>query len=316
MHGFIDGYLRDAAPQRRSLDAVNVYVGYQDFRNGVPHDHVAISRNNASPVNITQDQPAGTGTLSCGVINGGLRLAADRNNTSGFPEFSAHLARSTDHGATFADTVLQSYTTKVGTAGNPNERLFGDYQQLKAVGNTFYGAFIGNLNGLTQTTAQPTDTIFFSVPQVTRSTLTFSASTIGTTTTVSGSTGCVVVGDPADDGRTGNQLNGYLLLNDNHSGLEAIANHVTGSVQVQGTTGAGPFPEDTRAEIEGNTIGGTLSCSGNTPPPTNDGHPNTVTARVWDSAQRCSHTLRREGARPGGPRRGLLVEVIRCLTPW
>lgn len=298
----------------------NVYVGYQDFRNSVPHDRVNVSLNNASPVNMARDNAAGTGTLSGGVINGGLRLAADpRNgtmyalfqqggggtqpenvtlmlnrstdagqnwtlggssngiavttdntrqgnsgykfggvnslqggidhaavdptngdvyvaygadvsgnnqirirrltdnglgsmnvgaavnvsastnaalpsvavlgdgtvgvlyltndgtNASGFPEFSAHLARSSDHGATFTDTVLQSYTTKVGTAGNPNERLFGDYEQLKAVGNTFYGAFVGNLSGLDKTTAQPTDTIFFAVPQTTKSTLASSA---------------------------------------------------------------------------------------------------------------------------------------------
>ncbi|MFE0463671.1 Ig-like domain repeat protein [Kitasatospora sp. NPDC058965] len=651
----------------------DVYVGYQDFRGGVPHDHVAVSPNSASPVNITRDNAAGTGALSGGVINGGLRVAADpRNgtmyalyqqggggtqpenvtlmlnrstdagatwtlggstdgiavstdntrqgnsgykfggvnslqggidhaavdptngdvyvaygadvsgnnqirirrltdngaggmtvgaavnvststdaalpsvavlgdgtigvlyltndgtNASGFPEFSAHLARSTDHGATFGDTVLQSFTTAVGNSGQPTQRLFGDYEQLKAVGTTFYGAFIGNLSGLNRTTAQPTDTVFFAVPQVTRSTLASSANpsvfgqsvdftatvvpapdggtvtfkvdgtqlgtpvavdtTTGTatsagiatltpgphtvdavysgdpnyvgdtamslvqnvgkapvattltsapdpslfgqpvtvtdtvcatgastnptapptgtvtvrdgatllgtgtlapgggtncaraqvgfanllpgthtltaqyggdgnylagglestshtvacartitgttgelftsgpstcllgatvngtvhdtgdgalfisnstvhgavlvtgatlfamcgstttgTTSVSGASGFVVVGDPGDDGCTGNHVGGSLLLTSNHSGLEVIANHVGGSVQVQGTTGTGPFPEDTRAEIEGNTIGGSLSCAANTPPPTNDGHPNTVT---------------------------------------
>ncbi|GAA1261321.1 hypothetical protein GCM10009665_58850 [Kitasatospora nipponensis] len=651
----------------------NVYVGYQDFRNSVPHDHVAVSLHNASPVDITRDNAAGTGALSGGVINGGLRLAADpRNgsmyalyqqgggttqpqnvtlmlnrstdagahwtlggstdgiavstdntrqgnsgykfggvnslqggvdhvavdptngdvytaygadvsgnnqirirrltdngtggmnvgaavnvssstnaalpsvavlgdgtigvlyltddgtNTSGFPEFSAHLARSTDHGATFTDTVLQSYTTAVGDPSQPTQRLFGDYEQLKAVGNTFYGAFIGNLGGLNQTTAQPTDTIFFAVPQVTRSTLTSSVNpsvfgqpvhftatvlpapdggtvtfkvdgtqlgspvavdpttgtatstgiatltpgphtvdatysgdpnyggdsamslvqnvgrapvtttltsapnpsvfgqpvsvtdtvcaagastnppapptgtvtvrdgstllgtgvlspgggtncaqaqvgfanllpgthtvsaqysgdgdylagglesitqtvtctrtvtgttgglstsgestcivgatvngpvrdagdgalfisnstihgavlsanatlfgmcgtTVTDTTSVSGASGFVVVGDPGDDGCAGNHVNGSLLLTGNHGGLEAIANQVLGSVQVQGTTGTGPFPEDTGAEIEGNTIGGSLTCAANTPPPTNDGHPNTVT---------------------------------------
>ncbi|MER7757761.1 Ig-like domain repeat protein [Kitasatospora sp. NPDC097643] len=653
----------------------NVYVGYQDFRNSVPHDRVAVSLNNASPVNITRDNAAGTGTLSGGVINGGLRLAADHrngtmyalyqqgggttqpqnvtlrlnrstdagqtwnlggtsntngiavttdntrqgnsgykfggvnslqggidhlavdptngdvyvaygadvsgnnqirirrltdngsggmnvggavnvststnaalpsvavlndgtigvlyltndgNNASGFPEFTAHLARSTDHGATFSDTALQSYTTAVGDSTQPTQRLFGDYQQLKAVGNTFYGAFIGNLNGLSQTTAQPTDTIFFAVPQTTKSTLSSPANpslygqpvhftatvvpppdggtvtfkvdgtqlgspvavdtTTGTatsddissltvgphnvdatysgdpnyvgdtamtlvqtvekapvnttlassanpspfgqpttftdtvcaafpsthptlppsgtvtfrdgstllgtgtlapgggtncaqtqvsfgnllpgthtitaqysgdgnyltgnletltqavactrtitgtvgelftsgqstciinatvngtvhdasdgalfisnstvkgavlfsrgtlfgmcgttvtgTTSIQGASGFVLVGDPGDDGCTGNRINGSLLLSNNHGGLEVIANQVGGSVQVQGTTGTGPFPEDSRAEIEGNTIGGSLSCSGNTPPPTNDGHPNTVT---------------------------------------
>ncbi|MFB7445937.1 Ig-like domain repeat protein [Streptomyces mirabilis] len=465
--------------------------------------------------------------LSDGTI-GVLYLSSDGTNTSGFPQLSAHLARSTDHAATFTDTVLQSYTTQVGTAGNPKERLFGDYQQLKAVGTTFYGAFIGNLNGVNQTTAQPTDTIFFSVPQYTKSTLSASAnpsvygqpvsftatvvpppdggtvtfkvdgtqlgspvtvdtttgtatsdsiatlspgthdvdamysgdpnyqgdkamtlkqtvntaavattltssgspslfghsvtytdtvcaappstnptappsgtvtvkdgstllgtgtlspgggancsqaqvsfsslmpgthtinaqysgdgnylagsvesitqtvsctnnitgspgavftsgestcivnatiggtvhgaadgalfisnstirgsvlsfngmllsvcrSTVTGTVNVTGASGFVMVGDPGDDGCTGNKIAGSVLLGNNRSGLEVVANQVGGSVQVAGTTGTGPFPEDTRAEIEGNTIGGSLSCTGNTPAPTNDGNPNTVT---------------------------------------
>ncbi len=67
-----------------------------------------------------------------------------------------------------------------------------------------------------------------------------------------------------------------MTLSDNHSGAEVMDNHVGGTVQVQGTTGTGPFPEDTRAEIEGNTIGRSLICSGNVPAPTNDGNPNSV----------------------------------------
>jgi hypothetical protein len=47
---------------------------------------------------------------------------------------------------------------------------------------------------------------------------------------------------------------------------------------VSGTTGTGPFlPDDSRTEIEANTIGGSLSCSGDTPSATDDGHANTVT---------------------------------------
>ncbi len=492
--------------------------------NGMGGMNVGGAVNVSTSTNAALPSVAVLGDGTVGV----LYLTNDGNNASGFPEVSAHLARSTDHGATFSDSALQSYTTAVGNASQPTQRLFGDYQQLKAVGNTFYGAFIGNLNGLSQTTAQPTDTIFFSVPQFTRSTLsspsnpslygqpvhftatvvpvpdggsvTFSVdgtqlgspvpvdtttgratsadiaslstgphnvdatyngdpnfqgdtamtlvqnvekapvdttltpsanpspfghavtftdtvcpafpstdpsspptgtitfrdgttllgtgtltpgggthcgqtqvsfanllpgthtitaqysgdgnyltgnlesitqtvactrtitgttgelftsgdstcivnatvhgtvhdasdgalfitgstihgavlssnatlfgmcgTTVTGTTSVQGASGFVLVGDPGDDGCTGNRINGSLLLSNNHSGLEVIANQIGGSVHVQGTTGTGPFPEDTRAEIESNTIGGSLACSGNTPPPTNDGHPNTVT---------------------------------------
>ncbi|MBV6699833.1 hypothetical protein [Kitasatospora aureofaciens] len=93
---------------------------------------------------------------------------------------------------------------------------------------------------------------------------------------VDGASGFVVIGDPGDDGCAGNRVSGSVHLGDNHSGAELIANRIGGSVEVNGTTGTGPFPEDTQAEIEGNTIGGSLHCMGNTPPPTNGGNANTV----------------------------------------
>ncbi|MFF8026419.1 Ig-like domain-containing protein [Streptomyces sp. NPDC007896] len=88
--------------------------------------------------------------------------------------------------------------------------------------------------------------------------------------------GFVVVGDPGDDACAGNRVGGSVHLLDNHSGAELIANRIVGSVDVNGTTGSGPFPDDTQAEIAGNTIGGSLHCTGNVPPPINDGNPNTV----------------------------------------
>ncbi|MFF2080501.1 Ig-like domain repeat protein [Kitasatospora sp. NPDC058162] len=510
----VDVSLTNQIRLRRLTDngANNLTVG--------PEVNVSASTNAALP---------SVAVLSDGTI-GVLYLTSDGNNAKGFPTFTAHLARSFDHGATFTDSPLQSYNTQVGNTGNPNERLFGDYQQLKAVGTTFYGSFIGNLNGPASTTNQPTDTIFFSIPKTaTSSTLTSSAdpsvygqpvtftatvvptpdggtvtftvdgtqlgnpvpvdtttgkatsdaiaslgvgdhtvkavysgditfqgdtamsltqtvnqasvattltssdggqaafgnpvtftdtvcaappstdpalppsgtvtfkdgttllgtgtlapgggahcaqaqlafanllpgshtitaqysgdgnflapgpetvtelvtcanvitgdvhggveatapstcvigatvhgtvhgaaggalfignSTVfgsvhsengtlfgmcGTTTTgtleVDGASGFVVVGDPGDDGCTGNRVNGSVHLGDNHAGAELIANRIGGSVQVDGTTGTGPFPEDTQAEIEGNTIGGSLHCTGNTPPPTNGGNANTV----------------------------------------
>jgi hypothetical protein len=43
------------------------------------------------------------------------------------------------------------------------------------------------------------------------------------------------------------------------------------------TTTITTAPENaTATEIEANQIFGNLACSGNTPPPTNDGRPNTV----------------------------------------
>jgi hypothetical protein len=67
------------------------------------------------------------------------------------------------------------------------------------------------------------------------------------------------------------------LLLDNQHAVEVGANHIEGNLTVSGTSGTGPFAEDSRAEIEHNVIRGALVCSGNVPAPTNDGQPNTVT---------------------------------------
>lgn len=61
-----------------------------------------------------------------------------------FPIFSAHLAQSTDQGVTFSDQMLLTFLSSAADNGNSRQRVLGDYMQMKAVGNCFYGAFTGN----------------------------------------------------------------------------------------------------------------------------------------------------------------------------
>jgi hypothetical protein len=64
---------------------------------------------------------------------------------SGFPQFEVHLAMSTDHAATWTDQALVTFLSPANNiTGNQRQRVLGDYQQLKAVGNTFYAAFPAN----------------------------------------------------------------------------------------------------------------------------------------------------------------------------
>jgi len=60
------------------------------------------------------------------------------------PKFSAWLAISNDHGKTFAHNMLESFLATTVDDHDPRQRILGDYQQLKAVGKTFYGVFSGN----------------------------------------------------------------------------------------------------------------------------------------------------------------------------
>lgn len=90
------------------------------------------------------------------------------------PVFSAHLARSTDQGRTFSDTVLEQFGSPIARNADGKQRVLGDYQQLKTHGELFYGVFAGNRVQFTGAGHTPSrfngrgtsaiDPIYFSVP--------------------------------------------------------------------------------------------------------------------------------------------------------
>jgi hypothetical protein len=84
----------------------------------------------------------------------------DGFSTSGFPIFTAHLASSVNRGASFTDRRLLTFASAAKDNGNPRQRVFGDYQQLKALGPTLYGTFTANGAGLGRPFANH-DAIFF-----------------------------------------------------------------------------------------------------------------------------------------------------------
>jgi len=86
----------------------------------------------------------------------------DGFSSDGFPIFSAHLSVSTDLGTTFSDRVLETFLSVAQDNGDPRQRVLGDYMQMKAVQNTFYGAFTGNGVPFGRPFAN-NDPIFFSV---------------------------------------------------------------------------------------------------------------------------------------------------------
>jgi hypothetical protein len=103
--------------------------------------------------------------------------------------------------------------------------------------------------------------------------------TVGGSVSVSGTTGFVLAGDGGDDGQpacAGNTLKSGVSLSGNSGGFEAGGNKIAGPVSVTGNTGTGPSWQDPAAEIEGNSMSGSLSCSNNSPAPTDGGQPNTV----------------------------------------
>jgi len=82
---------------------------------------------------------------------------------SSIPMFSVHFAMSIDQGQTFpTDLVLENFLSSATDNGACRQRVFGDYQQVKALGTTFFGVFTGNGVPFGRTTANH-DPIFFKV---------------------------------------------------------------------------------------------------------------------------------------------------------
>jgi hypothetical protein len=81
---------------------------------------------------------------------------------SGFPQFATHFATSTDHGVSWSDQTLVTFLSPATDNGNRRQRVLGDYQQVKAVGNTFYAAFPANGSAFGRSTSN-IDPIFYKV---------------------------------------------------------------------------------------------------------------------------------------------------------
>lgn len=68
----------------------------------------------------------------------------DGTSFSGFPIFTAHFAVSTDHGANFNGVELETFLSPEISNADPSQRVLGDYMQVKALENQFFGGFTGN----------------------------------------------------------------------------------------------------------------------------------------------------------------------------
>jgi hypothetical protein len=168
---------------------------------------------------------------------------------------------------TITGPLTGALTAAVGTTCLTNVTLHGAITvnpgaALSVVGSTIYGAI--TTNGA--------------------SAFTFcNSSTVGGAISVATSSGFILIGDGGDATGTpcsGGHIDGAVTLNANSGGVELGGNNIGGAVKVTANVAptSGVPVEDAATEIEGNSIGGTLTCSGNTPVPTDDGSPNTVSS--------------------------------------
>ena len=162
----------DSTQPRPKFGTVNALLGGVDH---VAVDHVTgdvyvvhgnrdatTGNNRLSIVRLSNDGNGGLVIVSRAFVTGQVQAALpsiavndngilgvlydtfDGFSSAGFPMFSAHLAISRDQGSSFNDQVLEMFLSPTTDNGNGRQRVLGDYQQLKAVGNTFFGVFTGN----------------------------------------------------------------------------------------------------------------------------------------------------------------------------
>jgi hypothetical protein len=166
------GGVDHAAVDPKTGDVVYVY-GNRDA--GTGNNRLAMRRltsNGAGGLNIGPELFI-TGQVQAAIPSvaittnrtiGVFYYTCDGVSLSGFPIITAHFSTSTDLGNTFFDNTLESFLSPAMDNGNPRQRVLGDYQQVKAIGNTFLGGFAGNRVGFYP--ASPlsiTDPVFFKV---------------------------------------------------------------------------------------------------------------------------------------------------------
>jgi hypothetical protein len=79
-----------------------------------------------------------------------------------FPKFTAHFAISSNGGTSFVDHILETFLSPTTDNGDQRQRVLGDYMQVKALKNQFFGAFTGNGVPFGRTISN-TDPIFYKV---------------------------------------------------------------------------------------------------------------------------------------------------------
>ncbi|GEM_PF-2624628 len=225
----------------------------------------------------------GSNTLGTGTLSGNAPDQASLSIAS--LQVGQHQITATYGGA--PDFLSSSTATALAEAVSCPKTVTGTSTGALNVTASMGCAILSNATVRGDVTVQPGAAISISNSGVTgrftvdgATAVTICGSSVTTRLTVSGSTGFVLLGSDGDDAAApcaGNTIKGPVQLDGNHGGMELGGNTDTGDVTVQNNSGAGPVAEDAAPEIENNRISGSLSCSGNTPAPINDGRPNAVT---------------------------------------
>jgi len=223
---------------------------------------------------VTATPGSGTVSLAGGTIAKASSCTIQVNvtaNSGGIKNNVTGHVTSTNGGT--GNTATASLTSCTRTVSSPTTSLTAS--GITCVSNTTVNGTISVPSGASLVLTN--STVNGSVTSNGANTVTICGSRITNSLSVLNSTGPVLVGDGGNDESPtcgGNTIGGSVLLKGNTANTELGGNHVTGTVTFQNN--AGPSGPEASPEIEANTVTAALVCSGNSPSPINDGHPNTV----------------------------------------
>jgi hypothetical protein len=155
----------------------DVYFAYHNRDSRTGNNRLQVTR-------LSPDRTTGMRIVSSRLVSGNTQaalpaLAVADNGTvgllydtfdgfvSGYPQFTVHMAQSIDHGGSWTDSAILTFLSPTRDNAWQRQRVLGDYQQLKAVGNTFYGAFPAN-GAVAGRTLSNIDPFFLRIPAAAR----------------------------------------------------------------------------------------------------------------------------------------------------
>jgi len=232
---------------------------------GTPQGTVTFSVDGTNTVTVTL--VAGQAHWTTSSLQQGVHTVGAHYNgqTNTFQPSSGSINVTVGCATTYTGRIAGTLTISSGSACINAARISGGVSISGGASVSILNSTIGN--GLTSNGAKL---------------LSVCLTSVGGSVSVSNSTGFVLIGSNGDDTAmpcASNTIGGGVTLTGNSGGLElGGTTSIKGAVTVTNNVLSGPAvdAENGAPEIEHNFIKGSLSCSGNSPAPTNDGAPNTV----------------------------------------
>jgi hypothetical protein len=220
-----------------------------------------------------------TWAVTSGTLPPGLSLNASTGSISGTPVLTGTFgftAQVTDSTSPAPQTATTQLSIQVGT-GTAGTTITGSYSGSLVIGPGVTSIDDATITGSVKITAGAVvsiqgSQIEGSLTADSATGLALCSTTVNDPFTVKDSTGPVLAGGTAGSPCDADTIDGPVTLTANTDGVQISGASIGGATSIKDNTGG--------TLISGNTIMGLLACSGNNPPPADNGTPNIASGTV------------------------------------